>query len=192
MFTGLIEQVGTVVSPAPRLRVACRFDDVKEGDSISVSGCCLTALDITSEGFSADLAPETVKRTKLGDLTAGAFVNLERCLRASDRLGGHIVQGHVDGTGTILAFDELGGGNWWLKIQLPEGLERYVVAKGSIAIDGISLTVAALSGSVVEITIIPHTIANTALRGAKRGDRVNIEVDVLAKYLEKLTHGYSR
>jgi len=192
MFTGLIEQVGTVVSPAPRLRVACRFDDVKEGDSISVSGCCLTALAVTAEGFSADLAPETVKRTKLGDLTAGALVNLERCLRASDRLGGHIVQGHVDGTGAIAAFDELGGGNWWLKIQLPAGLERYVVEKGSIAIDGISLTVAAISGSVVEITIIPHTITHTALRGAKPGDRVNIEVDVLAKYVEKLTHGYSR
>jgi riboflavin synthase len=192
MFTGLIEEVGRIAAPAPRVRIHCAtiLGDLKEGDSVSVSGVCLTALDIGPDGFSADLAPETLRRTSLGDREVGDLVNLERSLRADARLGGHIVQGHVDGTAELLSLDELGDGNWWLKIRLPAELDRYVVFKGSISIDGTSLTVASLESNVLGVTIIPHTFQNTALHTRKPGDRVNIEVDILAKYLEKLTHGY--
>ncbi len=192
MFTGLIEQIGVIEQPAPRLRIRCAFDDIREGDSIAVSGCCLTALDVSPAGFAADLAPETIRRTALGDLQPGDLVNLERSLRADQRLGGHIVQGHVDGTAELVALDELGDGNWWLKVELPADLERYVVFKGSLAIDGISLTVASIEGSLVGVTIIPHTYQQTSLRQRRPGSRVNIEVDILAKYLEKLSHGYTR
>ncbi len=192
MFTGLIEEVGRIAAPAPRVRIHCStiLSDLKEGDSISVSGVCLTALDIGPDGFSADLAPETLRRTSLGDRQVGDLVNLERSLRADARLGGHIVQGHVDGTAELLSLEELGDGNWWLKIRLPPELDRYVVFKGSISIDGTSLTVASLESNILGVTIIPHTFQNTALHTRKPGDRVNIEVDILAKYLEKLTHGY--
>ena len=192
MFTGLIEEVGRIAAPAPRVRIRCStiLSDLKEGDSVSVSGVCLTALDIGPDGFSADLAPETLRRTSLGDRKVGDLVNLERSLRADARLGGHIVQGHVDGTAELLSLDELGDGNWWLKIRLPPQLDRYVVFKGSISIDGTSLTVASLESNILGVTIIPHTFQNTALHTRKPGDRVNIEVDILAKYLEKLTHGY--
>lgn len=191
MFTGLIEEVGRIAAPAPRVRIHCStiLSDLKEGDSVSVSGVCLTALDIGPDGFSADLAPETLRRTSLGDRQLGDLVNLERSLRADARLGGHIVQGHVDGTAELLSLDELGDGNWWLKIRLPPQLDRYVVFKGSISIDGTSLTVASLESNILGVTIIPHTFQNTALHTRKPGDRVNIEVDILAKYLEKLTHG---
>lgn len=191
MFTGLIEEVGRIAAPAPRVRIRCStiLSDLKEGDSVSVSGVCLTALDIGPDGFSADLAPETLRRTSLGDRQVGDLVNLERSLRADARLGGHIVQGHVDGTAELLSLDELGDGNWWLKIRLPPQLDRYVVFKGSISIDGTSLTVASLESNILGVTIIPHTFQNTALHTRKPGDRVNIEVDILAKYLEKLTHG---
>jgi riboflavin synthase len=193
MFTGLIEEVGRVVAPAPRLRVACArvLDDLREGDSISVSGVCLTAVDISREGFSADLAPETIKRTSLGDRAAGDRVNLERAVRADQRLGGHIVQGHVDTTGELISLAALDGGNWWLKVRIPEEFDRYVVYKGSIAIDGVSLTVASVENCIVGVTIIPHTFENTSLGSLRAGSRVNIEVDLIAKYLEKLAHGYS-
>jgi len=193
MFTGLIEEVGRIAAPAPRVRIRCStiLSDLKEGDSVSVSGVCLTALDIGPDGFSADLAPETLRRTSLGDRKVGDLVNLERSLRADARLGGHIVQGHVDGTAELLLLDEVGDGNWWLKIRLPPELDRYVVFKGSISIDGTSLTVASLESSILGVTIIPHTFQNTALHTRRPGDRVNIEVDILAKYLEKLTHGYN-
>lgn len=192
MFTGLIEEVGRIAAPAPRVRIHCStiLSDLKEGDSVSVSGVCLTALNIGPDGFSADLAPETLRRTSLGDRHVGDLVNLERSLRADARLGGHIVQGHVDGTAELLSLDELGDGNWWLKIRLPPQLDRYVVFKGSISIDGTSLTVASLESNILGVTIIPHTFQNTALHTRKPGDRVNIEVDILAKYLEKLTNGY--
>ncbi len=149
MFTGIIEELGTVVSAGTRLVIECRtvLSDASEGSSIAVNGVCLTALDLTPNSFAADLAPETLSRTNLGDLVPGARVNLERPVTPVTRLSGHIVQGHVDATAVLTALDQLGDGNWWLKLQVPAGLDRYMVHKGSIAIDGISLTIAALDGA---------------------------------------------
>ena len=193
MFTGIIEEVGRVAALEPgqtgaRLRISCNtvLSDAVEGASIAVNGVCLTALAITGDSFSADLAPETLHRSNLGDLEVGSLLNLERPLLPLSRLSGHIVQGHVDGTAEIVALELLGDDNWWLRIRLPEQLERYFVEKGSIAVDGISLTVASLEGRDVGITIIPHTWEHTSLRGRRAGDRVNIEVDVIAKHVEKL------
>ncbi len=193
MFTGLIEEVGHIDCAGPRTRVICSriLDGLRDGDSISVNGVCLTAVATDPQGFSADLAPETLQRTTLGSLHAGDPVNLERSLRADQRLGGHIVQGHIDGTAKVLAMDELRDGNWWLKVRLTPELDRYAVFKGSIAIDGISLTIASLEDGTLGVTIIPHTLQHTSLRIRKPGDEVNIEVDILAKYIEKLTHGYT-
>ncbi len=189
MFTGIIEELGTVVDPAPRLRVRCStvLSDLAAGASIAVNGVCLTAVEVTSDSFVADLAPETLRRSNLGDLAPGSKVNLERPVTPATRLSGHIVQGHVDATGEIVAIDALGEGNYWLKVRVPAALEPYLVEKGSITIDGISLTIAALEpGPVVGITIIPHTFANTTLGSARMGSRVNVEVDVIAKHIEKL------
>lgn len=188
MFTGIIEETGTVEAIAPRLRIRCAavLSDAFEGSSIAVNGCCLTALSLTPESFSADLAPETLRRTNLGDLAPGSLVNLERPLLPTSRLSGHIVQGHVDGTGELLGLDALGDGNWWLRLRVPPELTRYLVFKGSIAIDGISLTIAALAGEELSAAIIPHTYEHTNLRGRKPGDRLNIECDILAKHVEKL------
>jgi riboflavin synthase len=193
MFTGIVEEVGRIVSleerpTGARLRVGCKevLTDAREGSSIAVNGVCLTAVDLTADSFAADLAPETLRRTNLGDLRAGSIVNLERPLLATGRLSGHVVQGHVDGTGEFLAFEPLGDDNWWLRIRIPEELNRYVVYKGSLAIDGISLTVAAIENRVVSVTIIPHTYEMTCLRDYKPGNRVNLECDVLAKYVEKM------
>ncbi|HUI55247.1 MAG TPA: riboflavin synthase [Bryobacteraceae bacterium] len=195
MFTGIIEELGTVDSiesrPAgARLKVRCGvvIKDMTEGASVAVNGVCLTAVDPRPDSFSADLAPETLRLSNLGDLRAGSRVNLERPLGATGRLSGHIVQGHVDGAGEFLALDALGGENWWLRIRVPPELDRYLVYKGSIAIDGISLTVAALESGVVSVTIIPHTYRNTTLGGYRPGARVNVECDVLAKHVEKLLH----
>ncbi|SRR5258706_1840840 len=176
-----------------RLTIQCRdvLSDLSEGSSVAVNGVCLTALAIRLDCFSADLAPETLRRSNLGDLTAGSRVNLERALLPTTRLSGHIVQGHVDATGELLALQELGGGNWWLKVRVPPELDRYLVFKGSIAIDGISLTIAALEGDVLSVTIIPHTYQNTSLGSHRRGDRVNLECDVLAKHVEKLLATFS-
>ena len=191
MFTGIIEELGTVVSAGTRLVIECHtvLSDASEGSSIAVNGVCLTALDLTSNSFAADLAPETLSRTNLGDLVPGARVNLERPVTPVTRLSGHIVQGHVDGTAVLTALDQLSDGNWWLKLQIPAGLDRYLVHKGSIAIDGISLTIAALDGPVLGVAIIPHTYTHTTLSQAKPGTRLNIEVDVLAKHVEKLLTG---
>ena len=194
MFTGIIEELGIVESlerrPAgARLRVRCStvLSDAREGASIAVNGVCLTALDLAPDSFAADLAPETLAVTNLGDLLPGARVNLERPVTPATRLSGHILQGHVDSTGVLVSLDELGDGNWWLKLRAPGGLDRYLVHKGSIAIDGISLTIASLEpGPVVGATIIPHTHATTTLGCARPGARLNIEVDVLAKHVEKL------
>ncbi|MGA3189169.1 MAG: riboflavin synthase [Bryobacteraceae bacterium] len=188
MFTGIIEELGTVAAFDKRLVVRCRtvLEDAVEGSSIAVNGVCLTALNLSADSFSADLAPETLARTNLGDLRVGSRVNLERPVTPATRLSGHIVQGHVDETGTIVALDELGDGNWWVKVRVPEGLDRYMVHKGSIAIDGISLTIAALDGEVLGVTIIPHTYGATTLGARRVGERVNLEVDVLAKHVEKL------
>jgi len=171
--------------------IECRtvLSDAQPGSSIAVNGVCLTALDLTPHSFAADLAPETLARTNLGDLAAGSRVNLERPVTLATRLSGHIVQGHVDATAELLSLEELRDGNWWLKASVPADLDRYLVHKGSIAIDGISLTIATLEGAVVGVTIIPHTYANTTLGYAKPGSRLNIEVDVLAKHVEKLLTG---
>ena len=189
MFTGIIEELGTVAQAGSRLRVRCKtvLDDLTEGASIAVNGVCLTAVEIAADSFAADLAPETLRRSNLGDLAPGARVNLERPVTPATRLSGHIVQGHVDATGELISLDPLGDGNYWLKLRVPAELDRYLVHKGSIAIDGISLTIAALDpGPIVGVTIIPHTFANTTLSSARPGSRLNIEVDVIAKHVEKL------
>ncbi|HOK46796.1 MAG TPA: riboflavin synthase [Bryobacteraceae bacterium] len=193
MFTGIIEELGVVerLETQPvgaRIRVRCRevLGDIQEGASISVNGVCLTVTAYDQSGFSADVSPETLERSNLGDLREGSLVNLERALSLSGRLGGHLVQGHIDGTGEFLALEPLGNSNWWLTVRVPEELARYVVEKGSIAIDGVSLTVASLDGDVIAATVIPLTYQQTALRTRRRGDRVNLECDILAKYVEKL------
>ena len=188
MFTGIIEEVGVVEALEPRLRIRCRTvtEDARPGASIAGNGVCLTVAEFAPGWFAADVAPETLSRSNLGDLRRGALVNLERPLSPSGRLGGHIVQGHVDAAGELLALDPLGGGNWWLTVQAPAELDPYLVVKGSVALDGISLTIAALQGTAIGVTIIPHTFANTALRARRLGDRVNIECDILAKYVAKL------
>ena len=199
MFTGIIEEIGTVESvetrpSGARLSLHCRtvIEDITIGASIDVNGVCLTAVAIASAGFSADVSPETLRRSNLGSLRAGSPVNLERPLSPSGRLGGHLVQGHVDGTGEFLALEPLGDENWWLTIRVPEQLDRYVVEKGSIAIDGVSLTVASIEDGVLAATIIPHTQHTTALRARRPGDLVNLECDVLAKYVEKLLEASKR
>ncbi len=189
MFTGIIEELGTVESiTGGRLKIGCATvrQDLVEGASIAVNGVCLTAVNLEPGCFSADLAPETLRRSNLGDLRAGSRVNLERPLLATGRLNGHIVQGHVDGTGEFLALDALGAENWWLRIRVAAALDPFLVYKGSIAIDGISLTIAALEGDTLAVTILPHTYRNTTLGGYKPGARVNLECDVIAKHVEKL------
>ncbi|HEY3742961.1 MAG TPA: riboflavin synthase [Bryobacteraceae bacterium] len=193
MFTGIVEEIGTVGTLAKhesgaRLSLWCSLvlADLTVGSSIAVNGVCLTAVDLRPDGFSADLSPETLDRTTLGDLRANDQVNLERPLSLQTRLSGHIVQGHVDGTGTIKSLRELGDGNWELLVRIPRDLDRYLVYKGSITIDGISLTIAALADGAVRVAIIPHTYAATNLRQRKAGDRLNIECDVLAKHVARL------
>lgn len=193
MFTGIIEELGTVESvqqraAGARLKVRCSLvmKDIAEGASIAVNGVCLTAVDLRPDSFSADLAPETLRRSNLGDLRASSRVNLERPLSPTGRLSGHIVQGHVDGTGEFLGMEALGDENWWLRIRVPADLDPFLVYKGSIAIDGISLTIAALESDILSVTIIPHTWRNTTLGNYRPGARLNLECDVLAKHVEKL------
>src|ERR1051325_6543915 len=191
MFTGIIEEVGRVATIAEngkqrRLTVSClsSASELKKGDSICVSGCCLTAIEITRDFFSADLAQETWARTSFARLRPGALVNLELPMRANGCFVGHIVQGHVDGTGTVISFERVRHGNDnVLQINVPSELARYIVAKGSLAIEGISLTVAAIEGTQVTVAIIPHTAEVTNLRSLRRGDELNLEVDVIAKYV---------
>lgn len=193
MFTGIIEEVGTVQSlqqhgTGARLVIACRtvLDDASLGCSIAVNGVCLTAVALESSLFAADLAPETLSRTNLGELTPGSLVNLERPLAPTGRLSGHIVQGHVDGTAQLLALRELGDGNWWLEVELPSGLEPYTVFKGSITLNGVSLTIARLEGTRLGVAIIPHTYSHTNLHTQQPGGWLNVECDVLAKHVAKL------
>lgn len=193
MFTGIVEELGRVVSLDPRqtgarLSVACSrvLQDAAIGASIAVNGACLTAIELSASGFSADLAPETLRRTNLGALRNGSAVNLEGPLRASSRLDGHFVLGHIDGTGEIVSLEALGEGNWWLRVKVPPELARYVVQKGSLAVDGVSLTVAEIFGDIAGFTIIPHTYERTTLHGYSAGSLVNLEADILAKHLEKL------
>ncbi len=193
MFTGIIEELGTIqaVESRPagvRLRVAAPLvcSDVREGDSISVNGVCLTAVEIRGASFGADVSPESLGRSSLGAIQSGTRVNLERALLPTTRLGGHIVQGHVDAMGEILSLDLLGGDNWWLRLRVPPEIDRYLVFKGSLAIDGISLTLAEVKPGAVAVTVIPHTFQTTNLALRRAGDKVNLEVDVLAKYVEKM------
>jgi riboflavin synthase len=193
MFTGLVEEVGTIASIVERggnhrltINAPNSAQELKEGNSVAVSGVCLTALDIKPASFCADLAAETWTRTSFSRITQGAQVNLELPLRADGRMGGHMVQGHVDGTGRFTALEPIPeADDFWLHIGIPEDLEKYVVFKGSIAIEGVSLTVAKLEGLRLTIAIIPHTIKMTNLGSLKPGDPVNIETDIVAKYLEK-------
>ena len=188
MFTGIVEELGTVIKAGTKLEVRCStvLSDLSIGASIAVNGVCLTAVAVSKESFVADLAPETLSRSNLGDLIAGFRVNLERPVTPATRLSGHIVQGHVDATGEVVALDGLRDGNWWLKVRVPKSLDRYLVEKGSVTLDGISLTIAAIHDDVIGVTIIPHTFANTTLGQARLGSKLNIEVDVLAKHVEKL------
>lgn len=192
MFTGLVEELGEVVAVdqldrAVRLTVrgAAVTADAGDGDSIAVNGTCLTVVGTESGTFTADVMAETLARTSLHGVEPGRRVNLERPLRLSDRLGGHLVQGHVDGTGKVLV--RTATPNWdVVRISLPESLSRYVVEKGSIAVDGVSLTVSGIGSDWFEVSLIPTTLASTTLGIVEPGDRVNLEVDVLAKYTEKL------
>jgi riboflavin synthase len=188
LFTGIIEEVGSILAAGSRLRIQCRMvlEDIKEGASIAVNGVCLTAVNIQPDGFWCDLSPETLARTNLGALREGSLANLERPAAVGDRLSGHIVQGHVDGTAAFLSLDPLPDGNWWLQVRIPADLERYVIHKGSITLDGVSLTVASLDRNVVGAAIIPHTYGNTVMRGYGPGTGINVEVDVIGKYVEKL------
>jgi len=203
MFTGLIQETGRIASlrklaarpdGGALTRITVSADNIpselKTGDSVAVSGVCLTAVEILAGQFSADLAAETLQRTSLGKLQPGSLVNLELPARAQDRLGGHIVQGHVDGVGKLIKLEKVTlSEDWRLAVEIPEDLTRYVVPQGSITVEGISLTVAVISGSHVEIAIIPHTYQATNLHALHAGDAVNIEVDVLAKYAEKMAQG---
>jgi len=193
MFTGIIEELGTLESfhaqptgARVRVRASTVLTDAFPGASIAVNGVCLTAVDLQPGSFAADLAPETLSRTNLGDLRPGARLNLERPLSPTGRLGGHMVQGHVDGTGEFLALELLGNDNWWLRIRVPPELDRYLIEKGSVAVDGISLTVARIVDCELAITIIPHTFEHTTLGACQPGARLNLECDMLAKYVEKL------
>jgi riboflavin synthase len=195
VFTGLVADLGTVADvraddAGAELRLRTQLAGaIGEGDSVAVNGVCLTAVDVDAEGFSAQAMHETLRRSSLGRLRAGSAVNLELALRADDRLGGHFVQGHVDGLGTIAAI-EADGFSRVVRVQ-PEdaALLRYVVEKGSIAVDGVSLTVSALDERSLSVSLIPETLERTTLGGAAVGDRVNLEVDILAKHVERLVMG---
>jgi len=199
MFTGIIEEVGKVTAikqerGTRRLTVAATHlaKELRKGDSIAVSGVCLTAVDITPGSVTFDLADETWKRTSFSRMHEGALVNLELPMRADGRFGGHVVQGHVDGTGEFLALDRIpGADDYWLHILIPADLARYVIFKGSLCIEGISLTVAQIERLEVTVAIIPHTWEMTNLRSLKAGDPVNLEADMIAKYVEKMMKGES-
>jgi len=188
MFTGIVEETGRVEVAGSRLAIGCTrvMEDMTLGASIAVNGVCLTAVELRPNGFTADLAPETLDRSNLGDLKAGDPVNLERPITLAARLSGHIMQGHVDGTGVLETLRPLDDGNYELLVHIPEALDRYLVYKGSIAIDGISLTIADITDRLLRVAIIPHTFEATNLSKRKAGDRLNIECDILAKHVEKL------
>ncbi len=194
MFTGIIDEVGKVASikikgEKRRLTLSCSklLPDLKVGESVSVSGVCLTAVETATDFFAADLAQETWLRTSFSRLRTGALVNLELPVRANGRFDGHIVQGHVDGTGTLVSFEQIpGGDDYRMTLAVPSELTRYIVAKGSLTVEGISLTVAAIDGVQIQIAIIPHTAEVTNLHSLRPGDALNLEVDVIAKYVEKM------
>jgi riboflavin synthase len=195
MFTGIVEERGTVASIEQltnAARVAIRgsvvLSDVRAGDSIAVNGVCLTVVDLGPDYFTADVMEETLKRSSLDAVSAGSEVNLERAARLDSRLGGHLVQGHVDGTGEVLAIEP--DAHWTaMRISLPADLGRYVVEKGSITVDGVSLTVVSVDDEGFSVSLIPTTLAETTLGSRQVGDRVNLEVDAIAKYVERLMQG---
>jgi riboflavin synthase len=197
MFTGIIEEVGRITRITQhrenrRITIEAKNTpgQLGTGQSVAVSGVCLTAVDIKPTSFCADLAPETWERTSFSRTREGAMVNLELPMKADGRFGGHIVQGHVDGVGKLLSFDRIGDSeNWWLDIKVPREVEKYTVFKGSISIEGISLTVAKLQDQKCTIAIIPHTVEMTNLGTLKPGDALNLEADVIAKYVEKMMKG---
>lgn len=192
MFTGIVEALGNVISVASDtggMRISIESPEIvaglKIGDSIAINGTCLTAVELTDTSFAADAILETLAKTNLSDLTVGSQVNLERPMRADGRFDGHIVQGHVDSVGTITGLEDEGDGQRFT-ISIDEPLHRYVVDKGSVTVDGVSLTVAALTDQGFQIALIPHTLQVTILGQRQIGDRVNIEIDVIAKYVERL------
>lgn len=192
MFTGIIEELGEITAietqpDAVRLTIGGQkvVSDLKRGDSISVSGTCLTAIEIDDQGFTADVMHETIRLSGLQRVEVGQKVNLERAMTAATRFGGHVVQGHVDGVGEFVSREK--SENWdWVRISVPENLMKYVVMKGSITFDGISLTVNEIDGNVIGLSLIPETLEVTTLGYKKPGDLVNVEVDVMAKHIERL------
>ena len=196
MFSGIVQAVGTVerlesIGGDTRIGIRCgglALDDVAVGDSICVAGVCLTAVEIRAEGFAADVSIETLSRTTLGSLRAGSGVNLEKSLRLADRLGGHLVAGHVDGTARVIAVEADARSQRW-RFEIDPSLARYVAAKGSICLDGVSLTVNEIEANRFGVNLIPHTIEVTTFRDKAAGDAVNVEVDLVARYLERLMLG---
>lgn len=193
MFTGIIEEIGIIKmvhqgAKSASLSVSANriLQDVKIGDSISVNGICLTVISFKGSVFTVDVMPETLRRTNLNDLSAGSKVNLERALKLSDRLGGHMVSGHIDGIGKVIRRREEDNAIWF-SIGTDISLLRYIVVKGSVALDGISLTVASVNSRTFEVSVIPHTRQVTTILERKAGDHVNIECDIVAKYVEKLS-----
>lgn len=194
MFTGIIEEIGTVKgiqrdekSCILSIQAKSIMDDVRVGDSIATNGVCLTATTVSPNGFTADVMAETLRRSSLGDLKPGSHVNLERAMQMNGRFGGHIVSGHIDGTGKIAAMDKEDNAVW-VKIACDDNLLKYIIEKGSIAMDGISLTVAKVTACDFSVSIIPHTKDETTLLSKKIGDRVNLENDMVGKYIEHFMH----
>ena len=188
MFTGIVEEMGIVskiTNNGMPVKASSVLSDVKLGDSIAVNGTCLTAVSFSNSEFSVDLSPETMRRTSLSQLTEGSRVNLERALSASDRMGGHIVQGHVDATGRITSIKP-DGDSIIFRVRIPKRLDKYIVEKGFVAVDGISLTVVKRGASSFTLAVIPYTLENTNLAVLSEGDQVNLEADILAKYVESL------
>ena len=193
MFTGIVEECGTVldvlkngVSGSVQIQASTVLEGTKTGDSIAVNGVCLTVTKLTKSSFTADVMAETFRRTNLGSLGKNSRVNLERAMAADGRFGGHIVSGHIDGTGVISRIKEEGNAVW-IYISAPQSILNLIVEKGSVAVDGISLTVAAVSDKEFAVSVIPHTRENTALSGKKTGAVVNLENDIIGKYVQKLT-----
>jgi riboflavin synthase len=194
MFTGIIEEIGTIVNVTTKrsyyqiqIKAEKILDDLQVDHSVSVNGVCLTAVRIDDGAFTADAVTETLSKTNISAVSRGTRVNLERALRLQDRMGGHFVQGHVDGLGTIMKIETRSDGNW-LEVDIPAELQRYTIPKGSICVNGVSLTIAGKSGKHVTMAVIPHTMSHTTFMYAKAGDRVNVEVDFFAKYIEQFIH----
>lgn len=194
MFTGIVEEVGVIREKIP-MGSALRFRllapkvaaGLKPGDSISCNGVCLTAEEVFPDGFTATAVPETLARTVIGTARIGDSVNLEGALKAGSPMGGHIVQGHIDGVGQVAGWVDLpGGGGKELTVRIPEAFSRYCVEKGSLALHGVSLTIASVEGDILRFALVPHTLAHTNLGGAVPGDSLNFEVDLVGKYVEKL------